>query len=222
MPDQRSPAHDIRIVVVDDHPVFRMGMTALLSSVDGLEVVGEADSVAAAIHCAAEHQPDVVVMDLQLPDGSGVAATRSILAAHPAIGVLVVTMFADDDAVFAAMRAGARGYLVKGAGQEEIERAVRAVASGEVILGPTVAQRAMEMLTVPGTSSAFPSLTRREREVLDLVARGLDNHAIGRRLDINEKTIRNHVSNVLTKLQVTDRSQAIVKAREAGLGRDPD
>jgi DNA-binding NarL/FixJ family response regulator len=199
-----------------------MGMTALLNSLEALEVVAEAGSVAEAIDCVATCRPDVVVMDLQLPDGSGVTATRNILTVDPTIGVLVVTMFADDDAVFAAMRAGARGYLVKGAGQEEIERAVRAVAAGEAILGPTVAQRAMAMFTVRGTASAFPSLTQREQEVLDLLARGLDNHAIGNRLGINEKTIRNHVSNVFTKLQVTDRSQAIVKAREAGLGREPE
>ncbi|HVM09843.1 MAG TPA: response regulator transcription factor [Acidimicrobiales bacterium] len=221
LPEQQARDR-IRIVVVDDHPVFRMGMTALLNSLEALEVVAEAGSVAEAIDCVATCRPDVVVMDLQLPDGSGVTATRNILTVDPTIGVLVVTMFADDDAVFAAMRAGARGYLVKGAGQEEIERAVRAVAAGEAILGPTVAQRAMAMFTVRGTASAFPSLTQREQEVLDLLARGLDNHAIGNRLGINEKTIRNHVSNVFTKLQVTDRSQAIVKAREAGLGREPE
>lgn len=209
----------LRLVVVDDHPVFRLGMVALLGSLPGMTVVAEAGTVAEAVAVVGEHRPDVVVMDLQLPDGSGVAATRAILADLPETGVLVVTMFADDDAVFAAMRAGARGYLVKGAAQEEIERAVRAVAHGEVILGPPVAQRAAALFAVRTASATFPELTAREHEVLDLLARGLDNQAIGRRLGINEKTIRNHVSNVFTKLQVADRPQAIVKAREAGLGR---
>jgi DNA-binding NarL/FixJ family response regulator len=209
----------LRLLVVDDHPVFRLGMAALLGSLAGMEVVGEAATVAEAVAAAVEHRPDVVVMDLQLPDGSGIAATEAILRERPGTGVLVVTMFADDDAVFAAMRAGARGYLVKGAGQEEIERAVRAVGNGEVILGPAVAQRAVAMFAVRATSSAFPDLTPREHEVLEQLARGMDNHSIGRRLGINEKTIRNHVSSIFTKLQVADRSAAIVKAREAGLGR---
>ena len=211
---------DVRVVVVDDHPVFRMGMVALLGSLPEIEVVAEAGTVAEAIGVVDEHRPDVVVMDLQLPDGSGVTATQRIVADDPTIGVLVVTMFADDDAVFAAMRAGARGYLVKGAGQDEIERAIRSVANGEVILGAPVAQRAATLFAVRTPSSTFPELTAREHEVLELLARGLDNHAIGRRLNINEKTIRNHVSNVFTKLQVVDRPQAIVKAREAGLGRE--
>ena len=210
----------IRVVVVDDHPMFRLGMTALLASLPDLAVAGEAQSVEEAVAVVDATVPDLVIMDLQLPDGSGITATEQILARHPSIGVLVVTMFADDDAVFAAMRAGARGYLVKGAGQDEIERAVRAVANGEVILGPPIAQRAAALFTVRATaaSSPFPGLTEREVEVLDLLARGLDNHAIARRLNISEKTVRNHVSNVFTKLQVPDRPQAIVKARQAGLG----
>ena len=222
MPDRDEPtdsAGGLRLVVVDDHPVFRLGMVALLGSVPGMRVVAEAATVAEAVVAVAEHRPNVVVMDLQLPDGTGIAATRTILADHPEIGVLVVTMFADDDAVFAAMRAGARGYLVKGAGQDEIERAVRAVGNGEVILGPPIAQRAAALFAVRAASNAFPDLTAREHEVLELLARGMDNHAIGRRLGINEKTIRNHVSNVFTKLQVPDRPSAIVKAREAGLGQ---
>lgn len=181
-------------------------------------MVAEAGSVAEAIAVADQHRPHVVVMDLQLPDGSGITATGAIVQKHPDIGVLVVTMFADDDAVFAAMRAGARGYLVKGAGQEEIERAVRAVGHGEVILGPPVAERAAGLFAARNPTSPFPELTAREHEVLDLLARGLDNQTISRRLNINEKTIRNHVSNVFTKLQVTDRPQAIVKARDAGMG----
>lgn len=210
----------LRVAVVDDHPVFRMGMVALLGSLAGIEVVAEAGTVAEAVDAVTQHRPDVVVMDLQLPDGSGVTATQQIVNDHPDVGVLVVTMFADDDAVFAAMRAGARGYLVKGAGQEEIERAIRAVGNGEAILGAPIAQRAAGLFASRTASSAFPELTSREHEVLDLLARGLDNHAIGRRLNVNEKTVRNHVSNVFTKLQVVDRPQAIVKARDAGLGRD--
>lgn len=210
---------DLRVVVVDDHPVFRMGMVALLDSLDGIDVVGEAGSVADALTTVADLTPDVVVMDLQLPDGSGISATRDITAARPAVGVLVVTMFSDDDAVFAAMRAGARGYLVKGAGPDEIERAVRAVGNGEVILGPPIAQRAAAMFAVRTAATTFAALTDREHEVLDLLARGLDNTAIGRRLTLSEKTVRNHVSNILAKLQVADRPQAIVKAREAGLGQ---
>lgn len=213
----------MRIVVVDDHPMFRLGMTALLDSLTGVTVVGEAGSVAEAVAVVDRAEPDVVIMDLQLPDGSGIAATERILAVHPTVGVLVVTMFADDDAVFAAIRAGARGYLVKGAGQDEIERAVRAVGNGEVILGPPIAQRAAALFAVRAARPAapFPGLTDREHEVLDLLARGLDNHAIARRLVISEKTVRNHVSNIFTKLQVPDRPQAIVKAREAGMGSDP-
>ena len=211
-------ADGLRLVVVDDHPVFRLGMVALLTSLAGIDVVGEAATVAEAIEVVGQLKPDVVVMDIQLPDGSGIAATSAILADNPRIGVLVVTMFADDDAVFAAMRAGARGYLVKGAGQEEIERAVRAVGHGEIILGPPVAQRAAALFAVRSATTTFPELTIREHEVLELLARGLDNSSIGRRLGINEKTIRNHVSNIFTKLQVPDRPQAIVKAREAGLG----
>ena len=213
-------AEALRVVVVDDHPVFRMGMAALLSSLDGIEVVGEAGSLEEARTAVDELRPDVVVMDLQLPDGSGITGTSEVVRAHPSTGVLVVTMLDDDDAVFAAMRAGARGYLVKGAGPVEIERAVRAVGGGEVILGQAVALRAASLFASRGASSAFPELTEREREVLDLLARGLDNHAIGRRLDVSEKTVRNHVSNVFTKLQVPDRPRAIVKAREAGLGQD--
>ena len=210
-----------RIVVVDDHPVFRMGMVALLSSIDGFEIAGEAESADEAVAVCAAAQPDVVLMDLQLGEQSGVEATRRIVEHHPQLGVLVVTMMDDDDSVFAAMRAGARGYLLKGAAPADIQRAVEAVRRGEVLLGPEVANRALGYLTGARRDgpTPFPDLTEREREVLDLVAAGLDNASIARRLAVSPKTVRNHLSNVFTKLQVADRAQAIVRAREAGLGR---
>lgn len=210
----------IRVLVVDDHPVFRLGMVALLTSIDGFDVVGEAATADEAVAAAAD-RPDVIVMDLNLGTGSGIDATRRIRDTHPDIGVLAVTMMDDDDSVFAAMRAGARGYLLKGASPNDIERAVRSVANGEVILGPQVAARAIGFLSSGQASSAvvFPELTAREREILDLVARGLDNTSVSRRLDLSPKTIRNNLSNVFTKLQVADRSQAIIRARDAGLGQ---
>ena len=160
-------------------------------------------------------------MDLHLGSGSGIDATRRILEGSPDIGVLAVTMMDDDDSVFAAMRAGARGYLLKGAAPDDIERAVRSVANGEVILGPQVAAQAIGFLAAGPrrAASRFPELTVREREILDLVARGLDNTSVSRRLALSPKTVRNHLSNMFTKLQVADRSQAIVRARDAGLGQ---
>ncbi|CAM5403272.1 response regulator transcription factor [Streptomyces aurantiogriseus] len=214
----------VRIAVVDDHPVFRMGMAALLCSLPGLTVVAEAEDLESAVAAVRAHGPDVVVMDLHLGDRtpSGVEATREILRLRPATAVLVVTMLDDDDSVFASMRAGARGYLLKGAAPAEIERAVRAVANGEVILGPAVASRAVAHLTGLRSAGAgpvaLPELTAREREVLDLVARGLDNLAISRRLVLSPKTVRNHLSSILTKLQAATRAEAIVRARQAGLG----
>jgi DNA-binding NarL/FixJ family response regulator len=217
-------AAPLHLLVVDDHPVFRMGMTALLGSLDGLEVVAEAESADEAVAAAAEHRPDVIIMDLHLGESSGVEATRRITADQPEVGVLVVTMLDDDDSVFASMRAGARGYLLKGAAPDEIERAIRAVANGEVLFGPGIAARAIAFLAGGRATgpTPFPDLTEREREVLDLVARGLDNQRIATRLTVSNKTVRNHLSNILTKLQVADRSQAIVRARDAGLGRDPE
>ncbi len=211
----------IRLLVVDDHPVFRLGMVALLTSIEGFDVVGEASTADEAVAASAALSPQVIVMDLHLGPSSGIDATRRILDAQPTTGVLAVTMMDDDDSVFAAMRAGARGYLLKGASPHDIERAVRSVANGEVILGPQVAARAIRFLSAGQTSAtvAFPELTAREREILDLVARGLDNTSVSRRLDLSPKTIRNNLSNVFTKLQVADRSQAIIRARDAGLGR---
>jgi DNA-binding NarL/FixJ family response regulator len=226
-----SASSTLRVVIVDDHPVFRMGMGALLGTLDGISVVGEATSADEAVTVVSAAAPDVVLMDLDLgtspststPTGSGVEATREIVRLRPEIGVLVVTMMDDDDSVFASMRAGARGYLLKGAAPAEIERAVRAVANGEVILGATIAAQAVSFLAGARQSgpTPFPDLTDREREVLDLVARGLDNAAIARRLALSPKTVRNHLSNILTKLQVADRAQAIVRARESGLGNSP-
>jgi DNA-binding NarL/FixJ family response regulator len=212
----------IRVVVVDDHPMFRLGMAAMLGSLDGVEVSGQADTAEAAFAVVddATEPVDVVLMDLHLGADSGVETTRELVRRHPDLRVLVVTMLEDDDSVVASVRAGARGYLLKGATPVEVERAVRAVANGEVILGPAVAARALAQLAggSRGPASPFPSLTERELEVLDLVARGLDNTSISRRLVLSPKTVRNHVSNVLTKLAVPDRSAAIVRARDAGLG----
>jgi DNA-binding NarL/FixJ family response regulator len=210
----------VRILVVDDHPMFRLGLVALLGSMDGLEVVAEAATLAAAVAAVDEHDVDIVIMDLHLGDDSGVAATREVLARRPGVGVLVVTMLDDDDNVVAALRAGARGYLLKGAGPTEIERGIRAVAAGEVLLAPGVASRAVPLLTGARRVAAepFPQLTEREREVLELVAQGLDNLRIARRLALSDKTVRNHVSNILNKLAVNDRSAAVARARDAGLG----
>jgi DNA-binding NarL/FixJ family response regulator len=214
------PAPAVRVAVVDDHPVFRLGMVALLGTLTGIEVVAQASSQSEALGVVAAGGIDVVLMDLHLGDDSGVEATREIVRRHPDVRVLVITMLEDDDSVVASVRAGARGYLLKGATPDEVERAVRAVANGEVILGPRVAARAMAYLSGARTAGpvAFPELTDREREVLDLVARGYDNLTISRRLVLSPKTVRNHVANVLTKLALPDRSAAIVRAREQGLG----
>jgi DNA-binding NarL/FixJ family response regulator len=211
----------ISVVLVDDHPVFRIGMAALLDSLAGIRVTGQAASAAEAGPLLGSGiAADVVLMDLDLGDGSGIDLTRELLREHPAVRVLVVTMHEDDDAVVAAVRAGARGYLVKSAPPDAVERAVRAVAAGEMILSPAVAQRAMSYLLGGRTAARlpFPQLTDREREVLDLVAAGLDNETVARRLGLSPKTVRNHLANVLARLALPDRSAAIVRAREEGLG----
>jgi DNA-binding NarL/FixJ family response regulator len=217
----RPETREVRVTVVDDHPVFRIGMVALLDSLAGIRVVGQADSAAAArALITSAYETDVVLMDLDLGDGSGIDVTRELVQAGAGLRVLVVTMHEDDDAVVAAVRAGARGYLVKSAPPDTVERAVRAVAAGEMILAPAVAERAMAYV-LSGQSSArtpFPQLTVREREVLDLVAHGLDNSAIARRLGLSPKTVRNTLANVLAKLSLRDRSAAIVRARAEGLG----
>ncbi|MEU4424742.1 response regulator transcription factor [Actinoplanes sp. NPDC024001] len=210
----------LRVVIVDDHPMFRMGVRSLLLSLDGIEPAGEAADLPAALDVVAAVRPDVVLMDLHLEaGGSGVDATAELVRHDPQVRVLVVTMLDDDDSIFAAMRAGARGYLLKNASPEELERAVRAVANGDVLFSGPVAQRALGFLTGARTAgSPFPELTQRELDVLDLVARGLDNLAVARRLSLSDKTVRNYLSAILAKLRVADRAQAIVRAREAGLG----
>ena len=211
----------IRVLIVDDHPVFRLGLAALVDGIDGIDVVGEAEHAAGAIAAVDATKPDVVIMDVQLPDSSGIEATAALLSRDPSLGVLILTMFGDDDSVHAAIRAGARGYLVKGAAPDTIERAIRAVANGEMILGATAAHVGQQ-LKRGATARVLPTLSEREEEVLDLVARGLDNGAIAKRLVLSEKTVRNHVSNVLGKLAVSSRAEAVARARDAGLGAGRD
>ena len=213
----------VRVVVADDHPVYRGGLELLLSTVDGIDVVGTAATGSEAVAVCADQLPDVAVMDLNMPEMDGVTATRAIRAAHPSIAVLVLTMHDDDESVFTAVQAGARGYLLKGADQLEIERAIHAVAEGGVIFGPALAERIAAYFAALAdrpahTAPHFPELTSRELDVLRLVALGHNNHAIAAELVLSEKTVRNHVSNIFTKLQVADRAQAIVRARDAGLG----
>jgi DNA-binding NarL/FixJ family response regulator len=219
-----TPVESIRVLIADDHPVVRRGMSALLSSLAGVVVVAEAANGEDAVREAQLTRPDVVVMDIQMPGVDGVEATRRMQAAVPGTAVLVLTMFEDDETVFAALRAGARGYLLKGAGQEDILTAVRAVVAGQMVIGPGVAQRLTEHLSRPQpASAAFPELTGREREVLDLIARGHNNASIAAALGLASKTIGNNISAIFAKLQVASRSEAIVLAREGGLGqRDGD
>jgi DNA-binding NarL/FixJ family response regulator len=208
------------VLIADDHPVFRSGLTALLATEGNVEVIGEADNGRTAIQLAEDLQPDIVVMDLHMPEVDGVTATRAITQSSPHVAVLVLTMFDDDDSVFAAMRAGARGYLLKGSNHAELVRAVHVIGSGGAVFGPAVAAKVMDYFARRPPATAFPQLTDREHEILDLLAEGLNNVRIAARLQISDKTVRNHVSNVLTKLAVSDRAQAIVRAREAGLGRE--
>jgi DNA-binding NarL/FixJ family response regulator len=213
----------IQIIVADDHTLFRDGLIALLNSVPDLQVIGQSATGRDAVSQADELQPDVVLMDIQMPGINGIDATRRIVNTSPHIGVIVVTMFEDNDSVFAAMRAGARGYVLKGADQDEMLRTIRAVARGEALFGPAIAARLVEFFasTKPGLSSdVFPELTDRERQVLDLVAQGKNNNTIAGELYISLKTVRNHVSNIFSKLQVADRAGAIIKARDAGMGKN--
>jgi DNA-binding NarL/FixJ family response regulator len=213
----------VRVVVADDHPMYRYGLAAVLAQHDEIEVVASVEDGDSLIRSVDEHQPDVVITDLSMPGLDGVAATTQLLSTRPDLAILVLTMHEDDDHIFAAMRAGARGYLVKGADGAEIIRAVQSVASGDAVYSGAVARRIIAFFagnqSDTPTTRAFPDLTPRERDVLELVAAGCRNHEIARRLGMSEKTVRNHVSQVLTKLQVPDRTAAALKAREAGVGR---
>jgi DNA-binding NarL/FixJ family response regulator len=208
------------VLIADDHPLFRKGMRALLVTADDLDVVGEATTGQEAIDLAATLQPDVILMDLQMPGVNGIEATRQILHTSPHIRILVITLFEDDASVFSALRAGARGYVLKDAKEEEMLRAIRAVATGEAIFSRTIAARMIDFFAAPRPSAPkelFPTLTEREREILQWLARGSTNHDIAKRLALSVKTVNNYVSNIFTKLQVTDRAQAIIRARDAGL-----
>jgi DNA-binding NarL/FixJ family response regulator len=211
----------IRVVVADDHPIVRAGLTALLGSIPDFEVAGVAGNGREAVREVLLTKPDVALLDLNMPELDGIAATRELARVAPRVAVLVLTMHEDDEAVFAAMRAGASGYLVKGVEQDDIARAIRSVAAGEAIFGQGVAQRVLTSLQAQTPAAdAFPELTARERDILDLLAAGLNNAAIAHRVGVAPKTVANNVSSIFAKLQVADRAQAIVLARDAGLGRD--
>ena len=209
----------LRVVVADDHPVYREGLVSMLTD-RGVEVVADVDSGEAAVAAVAEHRPDVVLMDLEMPGLGGLEATRRLLAEGPSTAVLVVTMDSDDTSVFAALKAGARGYLVKDASGADIARAVESVARGESVLGARISGQVLAAAVGSASAApqAFPQLTSREREVLELVARGYDNARIGRHLGLTEKTVRNNVSLVLAKLAAATRAEAVALARDAGLG----
>jgi DNA-binding NarL/FixJ family response regulator len=214
----------LRVLLADDHPLFLEGLTAVLAARPDLELVGQAATGTEAVEQALALLPDVVLMDIQMPGLSGIEAARRIVHASPHVGVIMLTMLEDDDSVFAAMRAGARGYILKGAGKAEVLRTIEAVARGEALFGPAIAQRlvaffgALRGRAGGGPPLAFPELTEREREVLRLIAQGLNNAVIAERLTLSPKTVSNHISNIFSKLQVADRAEAIVRARDAGLG----
>ena len=215
----------LRVLIADDHPFFRDGLRVLLEATADTELVGEATNGDEAVALASTLQPDVILMDLRMPGLGGIEATRRILSESPHVGILVVTMIEDDASVFAAMRAGARGYLLKGADKDEMLLAIRAVGRGEAIFGPGIARRLMHYFARPAATPTqasrvvFPELTDREREILDLIAAGWNNEQIAGELFLSVKTVRNYVSNIFTKLQVVDRAQAIVRARKSGLGQ---
>jgi DNA-binding NarL/FixJ family response regulator len=212
----------VRIVLADDHPVVRGGLRALIATIDGIEVVGEAGDGEAAVREAQLLRPDVVLMDVRMPGLGGVEATRRIRESTPETAVLILTMYDDDATVLTAMRAGARGYLLKGAEQEEIVGAIRAVVAGQAIFGPGIASRVLDYFAAPPVPAAepFPELTDRERDILDLLASGHRTAAIAERLFLSPKTVSNHLTNVFAKLEVADRTEAVLRAREGGLGRE--
>lgn len=213
----------LRVLIADDHPLFRHGLSALLNTSPDFEVIGEATSGEEVITMAAALQPDVILMDIHMPGINGIEATRHILHTSPTIRILIITMFEDDASVFTAMRAGARGYMLKDAQKADMLAAIRAVGRGEAIFSPTIATRLIDFFAAPRPTispQAFPELTDREREILDLIAKGYNNTEIATRLVLSQNTVRNYVSNVFSKLQVADRAQAIIRARESGLGYD--
>lgn len=213
----------LRVLIVDDHIEFRHGLQALLRTAGDVDTVGVAADGKDAIELANRLQPGVVLMDLHMPQLNGVDASRAIVGASPHIHILVLTMFDDDDSVMAALRAGARGYLLKGAGREDMLRAIRSVASGDLILGPAVATRLLQSLIgQPQNDKAFPELSTREREILALIADGANNTVISQQLFLSPKTVRNHITSIFANLDVADRAQAIVLARQRGAGRQAD
>jgi len=215
----------IRVLIADDHALFREGVRAILKSVHDIEIVGEAGNGQEALTLASELTPDVILMDIQMPDLNGVEATQRILKTQPGVGIIIVTMLEDDDSLFSAMHAGARGYVLKGADKAEMLKSIRAVAGGEALFGPAIAARLLNFFhdkpSQPKSESPsppFPDLTDREREILACIARGDTNSEIAEQLTISLKTVRNHVSSIFNKLQVTNRAQAAIRARDAGLG----
>ncbi len=214
-------ASTIQILISEDSKAFREGLRDLLKAVPGMQLVGEASNGSEAVALARRLQPDVILMDLHMPDLNGIEATRHILRTSPHIAILVLTMYDDDGSVFAAMRAGARGYLLKGALKNEILRAIRGVAAGEAIFGPLIAQRMVTYFSqLRPAAAAFPELTNREQEILALMVQGKKNKEIAHQLQINLKTVQNHISNIFAKLQASDRAEAILRAHDAGLGRN--
>ena len=210
----------LSVLIADDHPVFRDGIRAMLEATPGTRVVGEATSGDETVVLAEQLKPDLILMDVQMPELNGIEATRRIVSANPDARILMVTMFEDDASVFSAMRAGARGYVLKDATKEEIRRAIQAVGNDEAIFSPAIAARLIAFFATPPLSipkKMFPELTNREKDILDLVAQGESNRAIAEQLTLSPKTVSNYVSNILNKLQVADRAEAIIKAREAGL-----
>lgn len=215
----------VRVLVVDDHKLFRDGLNAILMNVPDIEVVGEAGTGREAVSQVDTLAPDVVLMDINMPDANGIEATQQLLAIKPDTGIIMLTMLEDNDSLFAAMRAGARGYILKGADKAEVLKTIWAVVNGEALFGPAIANRLTSFFQISGdvtpqneTVAPFPDLTDREREVLNLIAAGENNQEISEHLHISAKTVSNHISNIFSKLQVADRAQAIIRARQAGFG----